>query len=281
LKTHFKITPTRSALQPVWVSLVMALCIALAAGCQKMHRSEGKVLNAEEFTLTYTDKARAGEEVAAMKLDHPFAIEQTQLARHMWNLKYQPHSLMGEINRVFTKKDVLKTKRLLAKALSKAHPQNIIGFKIDSETGTTVGTVFANKGKLYWKFEEIQGTRHNLTRNYAARYGTAWHLVPQKGQRMFVTGKMLGQKTWENWIIAEVNPAPDQSTTKNSSGSTQTKKKTLATKQDPGTTTQPPKSTLNPELEEKLRFLKNLRDQNLIGDEEYNLKRKELLDKYL
>ena len=34
------------------------------------------------------------------------------------------------------------------------------------------------------------------------------------------------------------------------------------------------------ELKKKLKYLKNLHDQNLIQDEEYNLKRKELLDEY-
>lgn len=281
---HFKTTPTRIALTPALAVMTIALAFTLTSGCQKTHRTEGKVLHAKEFTLTYTDKARSGEAVATMKLDHPFAIEPAQLARHMWTLKYKPHSLVGQVSRVFTKNDVIKTKRLLSKALSKAHSQNIIGFEIDSEKGTTVGTVFANNGKLYWKFEEIQGTRHNLTRNYAARYGTAWHLVPQTGQRMFISGKMLGQKTWENWIIAEVNPSPVQSSPKKSAGPVKTKPKSGSTPpmlQEAPPETQPEKPTLNPELEGKLRFLKNLRDQNLIGDEEYNLKRKELLDKHL
>ena len=206
----------------------------------------------------------------------------------MWTLKYQPHALTSQISRVFTKNDILITQRLLAKALSKAHSKNIIGFDIDSEVGTTVGILFATQGKLHWKFEEIQGTRFNLTQSHA---GTAWHLIPQQGQRLFVSDTLLGQKTVGNWLIADMNSVPSESTQKSSPGPVEENPATLTSKEPPGSTTsnphgapleaQPLKAPLHPELEEKLRFLKSLRNQDLIGDEEYHLKRKELLDKYL
>ena len=42
-----------------------------------------------------------------------------------------------------------------------------------------------------------------------------------------------------------------------------------------------PSAGNNQDLEKKLSFLKDLRDKDLIDDEEYDMKRKELLNSYL
>ena len=200
---------------------------------------------------------------------------------HMVALTYENHSLLGKPGPVFTKEDIKKSMRLLTKALTKAHSQNIIGFEVESEEGLTKGELFASEGKLHWRFFQIQGIQHSLTRNQMTRYGTAWRIVPKKGQKFHVTDKLLGAKQWTNWVEAKIDlPAPENLRI----GSKNKKRSSPSTAQSPPPasqprTTAPQKSTTD--LEEKLKFLKHLHENQLIDQREYEQKRKDLLDQYL
>ena len=260
------------------------LAVLILASCSSTHKASGKKLSTEDFTLTYTDKAQAGEEIRKLLLQHPLPITERQMVYHMVALTFENYSLLSKPSPVFTKDDINKTKRLLAKALTKAHSQNIIGFELESEEGSTKGELFASQGNLHWRFFEIQGVKYSLTRNQMARYGTAWRLVPKKGQKFHRTDKLLGAKQWTNWVEAKINiPAPSNlktSTKKKrsqNSGTTRSKPATSQPSQPKSIT--PQKSTT--ELEEKLKFLKHLHENQLIDKREYEQKRKDLLDQYL
>jgi hypothetical protein len=261
--------------------IVALLATLVFAGCSSTQKSAGKKLNAEGFTLTYTDKAQAGAEIRELKMQHPLSITERQMVFHMVALTYENHSLLGKPGPVFTKEDINKAKRLLTKALTKAHSQNIIGFEVDSEDGTTQGQLFASEGNLHWRFFQIRGIKYSLTRNQMARYGTAWKIVPKKGQKFHVTEKLLGAKQWTNWIEAKINlPAPGnlrmapKNKQRSNPGTAQSQPPSSRPK-----STAPQKSTTD--LEEKLKFLKHLHENQLIDKREYEQKRKDLLDQYL
>jgi uncharacterized protein YceK len=267
------------------ISFVIAIMIVLGlAGCSSTHKSAGKKLTAEDFSLTYIDKAQAGAEIKELKLQHPLSITERQMVFHMVALTYENYSLLGKPGPVFTKDDINKTKRLLTKALNKAHLQNIIGFEVESEDGTTKGELFATQGKLHWRFYEIRGVKYSLTRNQVARYGTAWRIVPKKGQKFHTTDKLLGAKQWTNWIEAKINlQAPENLKTarpgkKRSNSGTAQSAPPPARSKSPRTTA-PGKTPAD--LEEKLKFLKYLHENQLIDKREYQQKRKDLLDQYL
>jgi hypothetical protein len=265
------------------ILFVVATMIALIlAGCSSTHKSAGKKLATEGFTLTFTDKAQAGAETEELTLQHPLPISERQMVFHMVALTYENYSLLGKPGPVFTKDDINKTKRLLTKALNKAHSQNIIGFEVESESGTTKGELFASQGNLHWRFSEIQGVKHSLTRNQMTRYGTAWRLVPKKGQKIHVTDKLLGAKQWTNWIEAKINlPAPA-----NLKIAPKKKKRLIPGTAQSASPSQPSQKSIAPkksttDLEEKLKFLKYLYENQLIDKREYEQKRKDLLDQYL
>ena len=250
------------------IPFVVAIITVLAlAGCSSTHKSAGKTLTTENFTLTYTDKAQAGTKIDELTLQHPLPITERQMVFHMVALTYENLSLLGEAGPVFTKDDIKKTKRLLTKALNKAHPKNIIGFKVESEDGTTQGELFASRGNLHWRFFEIRGVKYSLTRNPMAQRGTAWRMVPKKGQKFHVTDELLSTKQWTNWIEAKINlPAPANL-------------KIAPAQPNPLKATVPEKTPAD--LEEKLKFLKHLYENQLIDKREFEQKRKDLLDQYL
>jgi hypothetical protein len=259
-----------------FVAVIMTVLVL--AGCSSTQKSAGKKLVAEDFTLTYTDKAQAGAEIKELALQHPLAITERQMVFHMVALTYENYALLGKASPVFTKDDINKTKRLLTKALAKAHSQNIIGFKVESEEGTTKGELFASQGNLHWRFFEIRGAKYSLPRSQRSRYKTAWRMVPKKGQKFHVTDKLLGLKQWTNWIEAKINlPAPSNLKIAPNPGATQSRPPTSHSRRPKPIA--PQKSTTD--LEEKLKFLKYLYKNQLIDKREYEQKRKDLLDQYL
>ena len=273
---------------PTTVSALAILLLFAWTGCTSTHSSAGKTLSTENFELSYSDKAQVGAEIEKLDMQHPLPISERQIMFHMVALKYENYSLLGEKGSVFTKDDIKNAKRLLTKALNHADPQNIIGFKVESEKGTTEGELFASKGDLHWRFSKIKGIKHSLTRNQMARYGTAWTLVAGKKQKLYVTDKFLGAKRWDNWIVAPINlPAPSnlKVAAPKKPGKRLTHRKAPSASSTPSPAPSSPAPTApkkDPaELEKKLKFLKYLHENELIDQSEYEKKRKDLLDQYL
>jgi len=262
--------------------IVFLMLIFASAGCSTTHSSAGKTLDTEHLKLTYTDKAQMGAEIGKMTLQHPLPVTEQQMIHHMTSLKYENFSLLGEKGTVFTRDDINNCKRLLVKALNHVNPQNIIAFEVESEDGTTEGEVFASGGNLHWRFSKIRGIKYSLTRNQMARYGTAWRLVPGKDQKYYVTEQFLGAKQWDNWIVAQVDLAAPSNLKRYRS---KPKGQPPAAAPAPPAAAPAPQSTAprkDPaELEEKLKFLKHLHENQLIDRQEYEQKRKDLLDQYL
>jgi hypothetical protein len=168
----------------------------------------GRKLVMEDFTLTYINQKQADGDIDQLTLQHPLSITERQIALHMDALYYEIHSKPNIASPIFTKEDIKITKRLLTKALNKAHPQNIIGFEVASETGTTQGQLFASRGALHWRFLKIQGMWFSKTRNEEKLYST-WRMIPGNGQRFHKSNMPRGTHKWENWIEAKINlPIP-------------------------------------------------------------------------
>ena len=237
----------------------------------------------KDFTLTYIDQEQADGKIDELILQHPLSITERQMVFHMVALSYENYSSPSKASPVFTKEDIKKTKRLLTKALNKAHPQNIIGFEVASEAGATQGQLFASRGVLHWRFFKIRGVWFSKTRNPMEQYGT-WRMVPRKGQRFHKSNKPRGTRQWTNWIEAKIDlPAPANlkisrpKTNPPNPGTAQT---------TPSPSQPSPAKTITPEknvadLEEKLKFLKYLHENQLIDKREYEQKRKDLLNQYL
>jgi len=244
--------------------------------------SAEKTLTTKDFTLTYINQSQADGKIDSLTLQHPLSITERQMIFHMVALSYENYSAPGKVRPVFTKEDIKKTKRLLTKALNKAHPQSIIGFEVASEAGTTQGQLFASGGGLHWRVFKIRRVWFSKTRNPVEQYGT-WRMVPRKGQRFHKSNIFRGTREWTNWIEAKIDlPAPANLKTSRS----QRKRPNPDTAQTAPPPSQPSPPTTTPkknvaDLEEKLKFLKYLYENQLIDKREYEQKRIDLLNQYL
>ena len=109
-------------------------------------------------------------------------------------------------------------------------------------------------------------------------------MVPQSGQEYHAVHKLLGTQAQENWIIAKlVSSKIKRSPRQKNTGQKRlhsSKNKTKGPSSPVNEGNSPAKSP-DPALEEKLQFLKDLHEKDLIDEKEYDQKRKELLDTYL
>jgi len=253
-----------------WV-FVGILLAGWNASCSSTPITGEKTHKTKDLTLSYQDKSRAGERVNDMTLQHPVSLNGEEVLHHLTSLKYEGNALMSKKNFVFHREDLYKIQPLLTRALNGLKPNLVLGYELKAKGGTTSGIVFASNNRLHWRFDEIQGLPYTASRDQRGLRGTAWRLIPRKGQKLYVSSSLLGSKSLSNWIIAKLKmPGKAPSLKKEEK------------KKNPEQATPKSAAPVNSNtLEEKLEFLKNLHEKGLIDDQEYQQKRKDLLDKYL
>jgi hypothetical protein len=224
-----------------------------------------------DLSLSFKLKSSSSADLKPLDLTHPLIVTPNQMEVHLLKLAYSPNGLLSKGNRVFTPEEATKLGKILTKAFKRATENKIIYVDLDSDNGTIVFELFASENQLHWKFETIHGIRY--AKNMLRGWGSTWRLLPQKGQKFFTSSKILGTKTWDNWLVARLDLSD---TIKRKPKKKKKRSKKRATKMK-----QMPSSDIDPELAKKLKLLKQLRDEDLIDDEEYKRKRKELLDKHL
>ncbi len=256
--------------------LIFALLLGLTSGCSMIPE---KKLESNGLTIMFKSKSAGGSDLANLRL-RQVQLSQDQVHQQLRSLSYEELSLFGKKKPVFKREEITRMERLVTKAINRAPANKIVFFDLDTSSGTTAGVVFASGNELNWKFTSIQGKNFS-NRSLVGWGGGNWRLLPGPRQHYHSVKKLLGSEAQENWIKAtipknserqlQVDPAPKP---------TRAKRKSRRANPAP-TQRQAPSSSVNPELEKKLQFLKDLYEKNLVDEEEYNNKRKELLDTYL
>ena len=239
-----------------------------------------KKLKTKDFTMMYKAKTAAGYAVANLKL-RPVQLSESQVRQQMRSIIYEEMNLFGKKKPVFSHEETNRFARLIAKGLSHSTSNKVVYFEIENREGTTAGIVFASHKRVNWKFTEIQGGVFS-TRSFTGWGGTRWRLVPGSSQQFYFVDKALGSVAQENWVTiplsknserqAQAYQEPEPKLRHRKQRRLQTKR---SRKQASAPTRTKPADT---ELGKKLQFLKGLYDKNLVDEEEYNQKRKELLD---
>jgi hypothetical protein len=206
-------------------------------------------------------------------------MSESDVRSHLEALMFEELSLFGKEKYVFLPEDIDRIARLLTKALKHVPSHKIIHYELETSLGTTKGDIFASKELIHWRFSSIKGMGFSL-RSYTGWGNTNWRMVPQSGQKYHATTNLMGSRAQENWVIA--NLAPKKTTKRPAQKNSRlSKNKTTDPSRAPAIAANSPAKISDPALEEKLQFLKDLHDKNLVNEKEYDQKRKELLDAYL
>jgi len=249
----------------LFILSTLILCL-VATSCATNEKTYTK----GNLSLSFRIKSSSNADLKAINLAHPKKVTQKLLEVHLLRLAYTHNALLSKGQRIFTPDEAHTLSKVLTKAFKKVTPNKIIYIELDSDKGTIALELFATENKLHWKFETIHGMRY--ARNMLRGWGSTWRLIPQKGQAHFTSQKILGSKTWDNWVVSKLNIPVSKKR--------KSRKKKKSPKR-PSKIKQAPPVDIDPELEEKLRFIKQLKDKGLIDEEEYKRKRKDLLDKHL
>jgi len=252
------------------------LCSTLFIGCS----APEKRLKKERLTLVYRQQSSFDTEIKKLRLEHPIKISAEQTANHLLSLHYEELSLLGKKKYVFSSSNVLEITSLITKALNRIKSNKVLHYEVETPSGKTTGIIFRAKGNINWRFETINGRNFSNTGFAGMNPGSSWQLLPKNGQHYHKDHTVLGNDQKRNWIIANLD-LPVQSRRGLKLGLL---KKISGKSPDPkGPKQKPPTSSPSNEkggFEERLQFLKSLRDQKLINDDEYKSKKKELLGQF-
>jgi hypothetical protein len=249
----------------LFLIFILAMSSGMISGCAS---APEKTFKTNGFTLSYKDKTSArdkfslGSSISKIQLSHPLKVSESDVRSHLESLRFEELSLLGKEKYVFLPEDIDRIARLLTRALKHVPSHKIIHYELETSRGATEGDIFASKELIHWRFSTINGMGFSL-RSYTGWGNANWRIVPQSGQKYHTTTNLIGSRAQENWIIAKLVPSK------------------TSPSRAPAIEADSPAKFSDPALEDKLQFLKNLIEKNLIDEKEYNQKRKELLDAYL
>ena len=260
---------------PSYLGIIFTLLYScLFVGCA----TPEKRLTKDQLTISYQPKSSLESEIKKLRLQHPVKISAEQMANHLHSLQYKELTLTGKKKYIFSPSNVLKITPIMTKALNRIKPSKVLYYEVETPRGKTAGIVFRAKGKINWRFDGINGNHFLNTGLHNG--GSTWALFPQIGQRFHKESSVLGNEQKKNWIISNLE-LQVQSKRGLKSGSLKKTEKKLSSSKSPKkkSSTSIPSSEKG-EFEKSLQFLKELRQKQLIDDEEYKHKKTELLEQF-
>ena len=231
-----------------------------------------KRLEKDGLTLIYLQKSEFSLTSNKLRMQHPIKISNKQVINHLLSMSYKELTFFSKKKYIFSSKDVLEIAPLIKKALNRMKASKILYYEVESPKGKTTGTVFQNKGKINWIFESIKGMRFL---NSNSNRGSTWVLLPNNGQKYSQEHSILGNNQQQNWIVSKLDLAKKSRRVLKSRLQKKSPKKRSIARHDRKELKKIRSNQV--ELKKRLQFLKDLHNKQLIDDNEYAQKKKELL----
>ena len=233
-----------------------------------------KRLEKDRLTLRYLKKSEFTLTSNKLTMQHPIKISNKQVVNHLLSMSYKELTFFSKNKYIFSSNDVLEIAPLMTKALNRMKASKVLYYEVESPKGKTTGTIFQNKGKINWIFKAIKGISFS-NRNNAGNRGSTWVLLPNNGQKYSQEHSILGNNQQQNWIVSKLDLA------KKSRRVLKSRLQRKSTKQRSNSRHEREKqkgvNSNQVELKKRLQFLKDLHNKQLIDDNEYAQKKKELL----
>lgn len=266
-----------SQLKQIKIAFFIAIFVYIfLAACGTLKKE--KILKSDNLTVSYRSFNRLGPDYESINPDHPIQISEKQVQTHLLALDYKPFKSRSKLAPVFSKEQIKEVSRLLTKGLNRAEPQKFLHFELKASKGITEGDVFAADGYIHWRIWSINGV--DYSNDPLGIRKKTWRLIPSPaGHRYFNSASSAGQKKKQNWIVADFNISKSQTRRKTKRKYTSKNPKTDSQNLLNGEKPQTPIKS-NQAIKEKLILLKQLFDQGLINEEEYNKKKSEVMKRF-
>jgi hypothetical protein len=263
-------------------------------------------------TASHTRQARAkitlveieaGEPLLyAALLGHPHAFEAGAMEKLMRSFYFSPKDVISwaEPRPVFSGQEVEEIAPLIREAFVQAKPYQKIQLEVRTPKGPTVGDLFIMDGEVHWRCEAIQGTDHfeEFESPFQFESETSvtpnWILRPQDRQRYYSRELVLGiKRETKNWLVLAREEQEDPTLArprhgeqrKSLTGRLHLLQELKATKLITEGDYEKKVQALLAEaahdempVPDRLNFLKQLREEGVISDAEYESWKQEVLD---
>lgn len=203
-------------------------------------------------------------------LDHPFRFTQSEFNRMAGSLYFARKLTVAwdKPEPIFDKENLARLSQVFRKKLLTIQPNQTLRFSLKTSAGKTTGDLFVFNGALNWRFSEIKGLEYledfqSVAQESGGEILVNWKLVPQANQEHFYKTNVLGMKIREEtWLQVHIPPqnGKQRSTDAGEPGAGGNGEATV--------------------LKNKLNVLKELKEDNLISEEDYKRKVRELLDRF-
>ena len=246
------------------------ICTTLLTSCSVPQ----KRLEKDRLTLIYLPKSKLTLTNNKLRMQHPIKISNKQVVNHLLSMRYEELSLLGKKKYIFSSNDVREIAPLVTKALSRMKANKVLYYEVENPEGKTAGTIFQNRGKINWVFEIIKGISFSNS-NKPGNRGSTWVLLPNNGQKYSQEHSILGNNQQQNWIVSKLDLAKNSRRVLKFHLQNKSPKKRSLTSHDREELKHINSNQV--ELKKRLKFLKDLHSKQLIDDNEYAQKKKELL----
>ncbi|MBI4382723.1 MAG: SHOCT domain-containing protein [Nitrospinae bacterium] len=205
------------------------------------------------------------KEKYALKILHPYAFDPETIRAGMASIAYQTKALAwSKKKRVFTSAMIKALGPPIVELFAKATVEQRVGFQLKNKNGKTAlaGDAFLTPEGLNWRFTKLDGETREV--DDFSVMGETWRLVPLDHQA-YKTKKPYENLTVDitNWIVLK-NVTPDPAKI--------IKSPRLEEMTDTGA-----KPGAEGDVKKRLRLLEELKRDGLIRDDEYEMKRREIL----
>ena len=188
--------------------------------------------------------------------------------------------IFGKPKPIFSPSDIDQLAQELPSGLQHANKDQVIRFQVGEERSQTTGYVFVAEDKMYWNFTWINGLSFEYKDIYKHSWGEKnenpppnWKLTEKKGQKLFVYTGIISKYGQENFLIlslkyygvAGYGGERDKGKGRGKSGS------------EKGAAKGKPAIELKGTLLERYQDLKKLKQDKIISAAEYEKKARELM----
>ncbi|MBI5427531.1 MAG: SHOCT domain-containing protein [Nitrospinae bacterium] len=201
----------------------------------------------------------------ALEILHPYSFDPETVRAGMASIAYQTKALAwSKKKRVFTSAMIKALGPLVVDLFAKATSKQKVAFQLKNKSGKTLlaGDAFFTPEGLNWRFTQLEGETREV--DDFSVMGETWRLVPLNDQA-YKTKTPYENLTVDitNWIVLK-NVKPDPART--------IKSPRLEEMTDMGA-----KPGAEGDIKKRLRLLEELKRDGLIRDDEYEMKRREIL----
>ncbi len=258
--------------QILGIVLFLGFCLSMGA-CKTLDKD--RTFNKPGMTVSFLRLYELDEDLEDFQIDHPVEISTEQVRNHLMSLFYQDISKPEQKGRpVFSTNDAKKLATSVRAALSRVEDGDYIYFGFQAEKGVTEWQMFSSVGKVHWRFLRINGV--DYSNHFLGTSDPTWRLVRRtSGQSIYKEKTGLIKVTKENWIIVDIKMPKF------------TRKERARTRKSASTPTAPSKKPGDQlkksapqagQIKEKLKSLKELYENGLIDERDYQKKKNEILN---